>query len=97
MWNVYLHTKFEFEGRYLVHFLSRNINIFLLKQFLEKTSRKFISATGEGSPSLHSFKCLLSEKKYLRNILAAYTIVETSSIMILSLWKRLMRRIFGKN
>lgn len=80
--------KFEFEGRYLEHFLSRNINIFLLKQCFEKTSGKFVSATGEGSPSLHSFKRLFSEKKYLMNILAVYTIVETLSIMILSLWKR---------
>lgn len=58
--------KFEFEGRYLEHFLSRNINIFLLKQFFEKTSGKFINATGEGSPSLHSFKHLFSEKKVFK-------------------------------
>lgn len=79
--------KFEFKAN-LEHFLSRNINIFLLKQFFEKTSGKFINATAEGSPSLHSFKRLFSEKKYLRNILTVCTVVESLSIMILSLWKR---------
>lgn len=65
MWNVYLHMKFEFKAN-LEHFLSRNINIFLLKQFFEKTSGKFINATVEGSPSLHSFKRLFSEKKVFK-------------------------------